>query len=108
MAGLCKPLSWVYHSSTQKMLALCSMLMSHLVEEADPDTGSKGLFSQEDIIDMLQLDPEDNALFFSLDPPSSGAGKSFHPFQQWRHPAKIKGTEVFHCRLLDEVIFHWH
>lgn len=75
-----------------------------LVVEADPKTGNRGLFSQEDINAMLQLDLEDDALFFSLDPPSNDLDKSFHPFQQWRHSEKIKGTEVLNTMFITDYL----
>ena len=75
-----------------------------LVVEADPKTGKKGLFSQEDASVMLQLDLDDGALFFSLDQPSKYLDKSFHPFQQWRHPEKINGTEVLKTMFITDYL----
>ena len=75
-----------------------------LVVEADPKAGKKGLFSQEDASVMLQLDLDDGALFFSLDPPSEHLDKSFHPFQQWRHPEKINGTEVLKTMFITDYL----
>lgn len=66
-----------------------------LVVEADPRNGRMGLFSQEDISTMIQLDNLQMQLFFSLDPPDHDFDKRFHPFQQWRYATeKIKDTEV--------------
>ena len=75
-----------------------------LVVKTDPKTGNKGLFSQEDVSVMLQLDLGDGALFFSLDPPSEHLDKSFHPFQQWRHPEKINGTEVLNTMFITDYL----
>ena len=75
-----------------------------LVVEADPKAGKKGLFSQEDASVMLQLDLDDGALFFSLDPPSEHLDKSFHPFQQWRNPEKINGTEVLKTMFITDYL----
>lgn len=75
-----------------------------LVVEADPKTGKKGLFSQEDVSAMLQLDLDDGALFFSLDQPSNDLEKSRHPFQQWRHHKKITGTEVLNTMFITDYL----
>ena len=65
------------------------------VIKADPRKGRVGLFSQEDINDILQLDISDLPLFFSLDPPEDDLDKRYHPFQQWRYPTELlKDTEI--------------
>ena len=75
-----------------------------LVVKADPKTGKKGLFSQEDVSVMLQLDLKGGALFFSLDQPSEFLDISFHPFQQWRNPEKINGTEVLNTMFITDYL----
>ena len=75
-----------------------------LVVKTDPKTGKKGLLSQEDVSVMLQLDLDDDGLFFGLDPPSKHLDKSFHPFQQWRYPKKINGTEVLNTMFITDYL----
>ena len=62
-----------------------------IVEPADVASGKPGLFSQNDINTVLQLDPQE-APFFSLDPPS--INQCFHPFQEFRYlPSQLNGTK---------------
>ena len=65
-----------------------------LVEPANVKQGKIGLFSQEDVETVLQLD-SDYGLFFSLDPPS--VDQQFHPFQEWRYePKRLQNTPFLH------------
>lgn len=76
-----------------------------LVVEADPRKGRVGLFSQEDINTMLQLDLSDLPLYFSLDPPGHDLDKHYHPFQQWRYQTeKIKDTEVMKTMFITDYL----
>lgn len=76
-----------------------------LVVEANPRMGRVGLFSQEDINTMLQLDLDDLPLFFSLDPPSQDLDKIYHPFQQWRYGTeKVKDTEVLNTMFITDYL----
>lgn len=66
------------------------------VLEADPKDSRRGMFSQDDINTMIQLDDLQIKLFFSLDPPDHDFDtKLHHPFQQWRYATEdIRDTEV--------------
>ena len=65
-----------------------------LVEPANVIQGKIGLFSQEDVETVLQLD-SDYGLFFSLDPPS--VDQQFHPFQEWNYePKRLQNTLFLH------------
>ena len=75
-----------------------------LVVKADRNSGKIGLFSQEDINTMLQLDSVDLPLFFSLDPPSDDLDKQFHPFQQWRFREKVKDTELLNTMFITDYL----
>ena len=76
-----------------------------LVVEANAKRGRPGLFSQEDINTMLQLDLDDLPLYFSLDPPSDDLDKQYHPFQQWRYATeKVKGTEVLNTMFITDYL----
>lgn len=75
-----------------------------LVVEADPKNGRNGLFSQEDINVLLQLDPNDS-VYFSLDPPSDDLTKVYHPFNQWRYSTeKLRGTEVLNTMFITDYL----
>ena len=76
-----------------------------LVVEADPRRGRIGLFSQEDINTMLQLNDSDFPLYFSLDPPEHDLDKRYHPFQQWRYATeKVKDTEVLNTMFITDYL----
>ena len=74
-----------------------------LVVEANQRNRKIGLFSQEDINIILQLESSDYPLFFSLDPPNHDLNKQYHPFQQWRYATeKIKDTEVLNTMFITD------
>lgn len=76
-----------------------------LVVNANPRSGRIGLFSQEDINTMLQLEPDELPLYFSLDPPSDSFDRNYHPFQQWRYATeKVKGTEVLNTMFITDYL----
>ena len=76
----------------------------HVVEE-DQRRNTIGLFSQDDINTMLQLESSDFPLFFSLDPPEHDLGKHYHPFQQWRYGTeKVRDSEVLNTMFITDYL----
>ena len=76
-----------------------------LVVEEDRRRNTIGLFSQDDINTMLQLESSDFPLFFSLDPPEHDLGKHYHPFQQWRYGTeKVKDSEVLNTMFITDYL----
>jgi len=76
-----------------------------LVVEENRRRNIVGLFSQDDINTMLQLESSDFPLFFSLDPPDHDLGKRFHPFQQWRYGTeKVKDSEVLNTMFITDYL----
>ena len=67
-----------------------------LVVLADDSKGRVGLFSQEDVNTVMQLEASEvYPMFFSLDPPS--VNERFHPFQQFEYkPEKLQNTTLLH------------
>ena len=76
-----------------------------LVVEEDERNSTTGLFSQDDINIMLQLESSDFPLFFSLDPPEHDLGKHYHPFQQWRYGTeKVRDSEVLNTMFITDYL----